>query len=166
MSKEFFSAIAVMLFLTAMGASAADHFGHDGPGMRGQGDPDRMVEFMARKLELDDTQTQTLRNIAEAARPGMEELRDKARANREAIAALDVSDPDYGAKLQNLSEENGYLASQATLLFGQLRADISAELTDEQRVKLAEGMSRMREKGGRNRSERHRRHGAEESSEQ
>lgn len=166
MSKEIFSALAVVLFLAAMGASAAEHFGHNGPGMRGQGDPDRMVEFMARKLELDDTQTQSLRNIVEAARPEMEELRDKARTNREAIAGLDVNDPDYGAKLQNLSEENGYLATRATLLFGQLRVDINAELTDDQRVKLAEGMSRMHEKGGRDRSERHRRHAEDDSSEQ
>lgn len=166
MSKESFSALAVILFLAAMGASAAERFGHDGPGMRGHGDPGRIVEFMARKLELDDTQTQELRNVVEAARPQMEELREKSRNNREAIAALDVNDPDYGAKLQNLSEESGYLATQATQLFGQLRADISAELTDEQRLQLAEAMSQMREKGGRDRSGRHRRHSEEESAEQ
>ncbi len=162
MKKEIWSAFAVTLFLVAMGASAAEHLGHGGPGMRGFGDPDRMIETMTRKLELDETQAQSVRNIIDAARPAMDEMKNKAMANRKAIGELDVNDPDYGTKLQNLSEENGYLASQATQLFGQLRADIASVLTPEQQQKLSEGMHNKRDRSSRG----HRRHDQPENTEQ
>ena len=116
---------------------------------------------MTRHLELDETQQQSIRNIIDMNRDSMESLREDARANREAIAALQVTDPDYGAKLQDLSLKIGQLATDATLLAGQLRQQIAAELTPEQQQKLAEGRQHMKERFEGRRDRRHRRHEAD-----
>jgi Spy/CpxP family protein refolding chaperone len=131
------NALAVIVLLaTSMAATAQ---GFDGsPEMRSKfADPERLVEHLSRRLDLDDTQQQALANVVNAAAPEMNELRESARANRDAIRELDVNDPDYDAKLSNLAVENGELASTATLLHGRLRAELNALLTPEQRETLA-----------------------------
>lgn len=112
---------------------------HGGPG-HGR-NPEEMIMRIADRLDLDETQRQEVRNIMEAAKPSFSALRERSRASRQAFFALDVSDPDYGAKLQDLSAQSGELVAELTMLAGQLRADVSAVLTDEQRQKLAERMS-------------------------
>ena len=115
------------------------HFGmmHDGPNF------DRLVEHLSRRLELDDTQTQAIRNIIDAARPEAEALRERARANHEAMRALEFSDSEYDVKLQNLALENGELATQLTLLRGRVLSEINAELSAEQQAQFAEGRNKM-----------------------
>lgn len=113
---------------------------HDGP------DINRIVEHMSRKLELNETQELAIRNIVDAVKPEAEALHEQAKVNREAIHALDVSDADYHAKLQNYASRNGELATQMTLLHGRVMAEVSAELTDEQRAKLSELRDGMRER--------------------
>lgn len=101
-------------------------------GMRGFGDPERMLERMSRHLGLDDIQAQQVSNVFVAAKPEIEVLRDEFVNNRNAMRALDASDPDYDVELQNLSAANADLAAQMTLLHGRVRADIAAILTPEQ----------------------------------
>jgi Spy/CpxP family protein refolding chaperone len=113
-----------------------------------------MIMRIAERLDLDETQRQEVRNIMEAAKPSFSTLRERSRANREAFLALDVSDPDYGANLQDLSAESGELAAELTLLAGQLRSDVSAVLTDEQRQSLAERMAVFRDRASRTRRHR------------
>lgn len=156
MSKRIIPGMVVAMLLVAIGVSAAEQHDHGSPGMRGFGDPDKMIEAMTQHLQLDETQAQSIRNIVSAAKPEMDELRSRAAANREAIAALDTNDADYNAKLQNLSEENGYLASQATQLHGRLRAEINAELTPEQQLELADRSNRMQRRFGERRHHRDR----------
>jgi Spy/CpxP family protein refolding chaperone len=110
------------------------------------GDPTRMLEMMTRHLDLDDTQSQKIGNILDAARPEINALRERAQASRKAMHELDVGDSAYGSNLQNLSTEIGALTAEAALLHGRVRADIFAELTPAQRELAAEGRSRM---GGR-----------------
>ena len=110
----------------------------------GFGDTARMLERMTRHLDLDDTQSQTIRNIIEASRSEIDALRERAQAARKAMHELDVDDPYYGNNLQNLSTQIGALTSEATLLHGRLRAKVFAELTPEQRERAAEGRGRMR----------------------
>jgi Spy/CpxP family protein refolding chaperone len=157
MSRKTTSGLVVAFFLAAMAVSAAEHGDHGAKG-RGFGNPERMVEAMTRHLQLDEVQSQSIGNIVAAARPEIDDLRGRASANRKAIADLDTSDPDYGAKLQNLSDENGYLASQATLLHGRLRAEINEQLTPEQRTQFAERSQRMGRHSGK-----HLRHGDHDS---
>jgi protein CpxP len=112
----------------------------EGGEMRG---PEEMLSRMTEKLGLDATQEQSVRNLMEAARPQFDSLRDRSRANRDALRDLDVNDPAYEAKLQDLATESGQLATEMTLLHGRLRADINAVLTPEQRQQLAEQMKSM-----------------------
>jgi Spy/CpxP family protein refolding chaperone len=112
---------------------------HEGPNF------DRMVEHMSRLLELDDAQEQAIRNIVEDARPKANALRERAKANREAIHALNVSDTDYDVKLQSLAAENGEVVTQLTLLHGRVMAQVSGELTPEQQAKLSERRGKMQD---------------------
>ncbi len=120
------------------------HRGHAGM-MHGGHDFDRMVEHMNRLLELDDAQEQAIRNIVEAARPEMNALRERAKANREAIHALNVADTDYDVKLQKLAAESGEVVTQLALLHGRVMAQVSGELTPEQQAKLSERREKMRD---------------------
>ena len=133
------------------------HRGHAGR-MHGGHDFNRIVEHMSRLLELDDAKEQAIRNIVEVARPEADALRERAKANREAMHALNVSDTDYDVKLQNLAAENGKLVTQLTLLHGRVMAEVSGELTPEQQAILSERREKMRN-GFRHR--RHRRHRGE-----
>lgn len=115
---------------------------HDGQhrGMRGDGprDPSMMVDRMSRHLDLDELQEEKLKNILSAAKPELDDLRGRARANREARSGLDTSDPDYSATVAYLAAENGEIVTSRMVLMGRIRAEINAELSDEQRAKLAE----------------------------
>ena len=114
---------------------AGGHHGRHGH-QRRSADPMRMVKRMTRRLDLDETQQQTISNIVEAAKPEFEVLRDRSRANRQAMRQLVTTDPDYSAKLSNLAAETGEVAAERTRLFGRVRSEINAELTDEQRAEL------------------------------
>jgi Spy/CpxP family protein refolding chaperone len=122
---------------------------HGGAQGRGSRDPARMIERMTKHLDLDETQQQTVSNIIEAARPEFESLRERASVNRTAMRELVTTDPDYSAKLSNLAVENGELMAEGTILFGRVRAELSAELTDEQRATLEARMAKGRERGRR-----------------
>ena len=107
------------------------HFG--GPGF-GMPDPGMMIGRMADRLDLDDTQRESVKNIMEAAKPEMKALREQFRANHEALQALDAGD----AEVQNIATSNGQLATEGTLLFTRIRGEIHAVLTEEQLAKAAE----------------------------
>jgi len=129
-------------------SQGGSHPGMRGPagemGMFGMPDPERMVRHMSRMLELDDATTQEIENVVLAAKPQLLALREKARANREAIATVDGSASDYGVTIHALAVESGQIATEMTLLLSQLRVDIHSKLTEEQRQVLSESIGRMR----------------------
>ena len=86
-------------------------------------------------------------------------LRERGRANRLALRELDTSEADYAVTLDNLAAEHGRLATERIMLMGRVRAQIAAELTEEQRVEAERLMKRTRERAGRRF---HRRLGSEE----
>ncbi len=102
--------------------------------------------MMTRRLELDETQSTQIQNIMAAAKPEFDALHEKGTANREATRGLEIDDPDYGAKLQNLSTTRGELAASSAELRGRIRAEIHAILTPEQREKLASVPERRRDR--------------------
>ena len=117
------------------------------PGMmQGMEDPERMIRGLGRWLELDEQQQQQLENIALAARPQFDALRERAMSNHEGIRTLDAADAGYETRLHELAAENGQIATEMTLLGARFRADINAILTPEQQQQLREGHDRMREK--------------------
>lgn len=122
--------------------------GHGGGFMAMQGvpDPERMLRHISRWLSLDETQTQELRNVVIAAKPQLNALREKARANHEAMATLDVNASNYEARVENLATDNGQLATELTFLLAELRRDIYSRLSPDQQQKLAEGGIEMRKR--------------------
>jgi Spy/CpxP family protein refolding chaperone len=117
------------------------HF--DGPGF-GMPQPGMMIGRMAERLGLDDAQRETVKNIMEAAKPEIKALRERTKANHEALKALAPGDPE----VQNIAISNGELATEATLLFARVRGEIDAVLTDEQRAELAELKDRAGDRRG------------------
>ena len=160
MIRKLLAVLTVLAIMTATGVSAATkqhsesgsergwHRGHTGMRADFSGDPARMVEMMSRHLDLDETQSQTINNILQAAQPEADSLRERSRANHEALRTLDVNDASYNATLQNLSAESGELATERTLLHGRVRGEIFAVLTAEQRQKMADRGDRMRSQRG------------------
>jgi Spy/CpxP family protein refolding chaperone len=156
MMKKFLAATtaAVICTVAVPYANAQDAESHEGRHhMRGAGHrmnhdefgaPDRLVKMMTRHLDLDETQSQAIGNILGAAKPEIDALRQRAEESRSAVQALDVDDPDYGSDLQNLSTEIGALTSEATLLHGRVRADVYAQLTQEQRTRATDAHGGMR----------------------
>ncbi len=144
-------------------SQGGSHPGMRGPagemGMFGMPDPERMVRHLSRMLELDDATTQEIENVVLAAKPQLLALREKARANREAIATVDGTASDYGVTIHALAVESGQIATEMTLLSSQLRVDIHSKLTEEQRQVLAESIGRMRH----HREGKRRAHGGETS---
>ena len=140
------SAVLLAGVLTlAISASALADFGGGprggfGPGGFGLGGPEMMLEHMADHLDMDDTQRATVRNILEAARPEFQAIREQARANREALRALDSGDP----AVNDIAISNGELATQGTLLAHRVRNEVRAVLTDEQIEKLERTRDRIR----------------------
>ncbi len=164
MIKKYLAATLAAVLLTAAATAGLAHEAGEQDGKRhhrdaghgmhrdGFGDPQRMVEMMTRHLDLDATQSQAIGNILAAAQPEIDALRERSKASRDALRALDVDDPDYGSSLQNKSTEIGALTSEAALLHGRLRADIYALLTLGQREQASAGRAGMREHFRRHRS--------------
>ena len=104
---------------------------------------------IAERLDLDEAQRESVDNIMTAAKPEIKALRERAKANHEALRALGPADPE----VQNIAISNGELATEATLLFARVRCEIDAVLTDEQRAELAE----LKDRAGDRRGDRKRR---------
>ncbi len=160
MTRKLIATLTVLAMMTATGVSAATkhnsesgsergwHNGHAGMRPDFYGDPARMVEMMSRHLDLDETQSQTINNILQAVQPEADSLRERSRANHEALRTLDVNDANYNATLKNLSAESGELATARTLLHGRVRGEVFAVLTAEQQQKMADRGGRMRSHRG------------------
>ncbi len=159
MTRQRIAAAAAALTLAAGLAMAAPH-GHNGDwgghrsGGRMMANPERVVERITQHVELDETQEQTIRNILEAAKPEFEALRERGRTNFSAMRELDPSDPDYSAKLDDLSAENGQLVADGTRLIGRVRGEVHATLTPEQVAELEAAGDRMRERFRKRRGDR------------
>ena len=142
--------LLAVLSMTALSTTAQAHragppgFFGGGPGGAFPG-PGLMIEHMADHLDLDDTQRVQVQSIVEAAKPEFEALREQLRANREALASLEATDPAYSAQLNDIAVSNGQLATEGTLLFTRVRSEIHAVLTEEQIEKLERGKQRMRQ---------------------
>lgn len=164
MKKQLITALSVALLAAASGSAVAarsgaddGHDGHDRKARFHRGghhdafDPEAMLRYLGRKLELDETQQQEIDNILSAAKPQLDALRERAETNRKAMYELDAGDSNHEAKLNNLAAEKGAIVSEQALLHGRLKADIHAVLTPEQRQELAAKAVKTRDRfrGGR-----------------
>jgi Spy/CpxP family protein refolding chaperone len=142
-------AIVVLTLLAFASAANADDGRGDGYGNRtgmerGPMIPARILD----RLDLDDTQRQTVDNIFEAAKPEFDALRARKQANRTLLAELNPADANYVIDLEAAAAENGQLAKDATLLFSRVRNEVNAVLSDDQRARLKERMDRRKDRRG------------------
>ncbi|MEZ5498498.1 MAG: Spy/CpxP family protein refolding chaperone [Steroidobacteraceae bacterium] len=111
------------------GHGGGDFFG--GPGMFGP----QMLERLGDKLELSDEQKTSIRGLMDSARPNMEQMRDALRNNMQRLHDTAPDSPDYNAVVASVSGEAAELARRFVTDSSQLRAQVWAVLTPEQRAK-------------------------------
>jgi protein CpxP len=137
-------AAALLVFATGTGVAGprqegmrmAQGGGHGGePGMGEYGLHPRMFERMAGELGLTDAQRQSIRGLFESARPAMQQRREQARANAELLRKTQPDSPEYQAVVARVSRTAGELAASGVSDAAQLRSQVWAVLTPEQRVK-------------------------------
>lgn len=141
--------VVLVAVLTIAGTASFAHAGPGfGPGPMGgfARDPELMLEHMSDHLDLTDTQKESVENILQATRPEAQAIREQLKANRQAIRALDASDPAFEAELNNIALSNGELATAGTLLAVRVRGEVHAVLTDEQIEKLERGKQRIKKR--------------------
>lgn len=88
---------------------------------------------MARQIGLGPEQQASIRALVERARPASRALREEIRDNRLELMATPTDGPDYDAVVQRVAESNGRLTSELIRHHAQLRAEVQALMTPEQR---------------------------------
>jgi Spy/CpxP family protein refolding chaperone len=96
----------------------------------------RMLDRLAADLGLTADQQQKIRGVFESARPEMEQVRDRSRENAEKLRAAQPGSAGYDAVVSEVARNAGELASRAVTNGAQLRAQVWAVLTPDQRQKL------------------------------
>ena len=102
------------------------------------------MRAMADELELTAGQRGSIRSLMERELPRMQELREEQFANRQRLIDASPYDVDYDSVVQEVAEANGRLTAEGVRLRGQLRAEVHALLTPEQRLKAREVRETMR----------------------
>jgi Spy/CpxP family protein refolding chaperone len=94
------------------------------------------AEFHA--LGLTDAQHAQMKSILEAAKPAMQELAQKMRANAKQLRDITPDDKNYGQVAARVSQENGVLAGKLMAQRAKTYADLYALLAPIQKTHLAE----------------------------
>jgi len=92
-----------------------------------------MVERMIWELELSPEQEATIRELIEREGPRLRDLHSTMRDSRRAVMDLDTTDPAYAQTLAEASETAGRTLTEIMQTHGQLRVEVQALLTAEQR---------------------------------
>jgi Spy/CpxP family protein refolding chaperone len=114
-------------------------------GMAGVPNP-RMLDRMATELQLTADQQQKLKGVFESARPEMEQVREKARQNADKLRAATPGTRNYDAVVSEVARNAGDLATRAVTNGAQLRAQVWAILTPDQRQKMESLQAQRRER--------------------
>ena len=133
-----FFIVASSLFVVAANVATAEP--HRGGG-------ERHLERLADELNLSDAQRQQIKQIHRDARGEKLAIRDAMQDNREAMQKLDPSAKDYGRQVEQLAGEKGDLVKRLTIQRSNVRAQMYAVLTPEQR-ELAKDMKKHRRGDG------------------
>lgn len=141
--------LAAGLGLAAVGGAFAA--GTTGATPSGDGPRHDPAARMAKYLALDETQKTNVSAIFERNRPANEALRERSKANWQALRALKPGSPDYGPRSQALADEAGTLARDRVLQRTQMNAELATVLTPEQLAKMQEHKGRGPHGGGRHR---------------
>lgn len=96
------------------------------------------MHTMADRLELSVEQRDAIRDLMERERPQMQALREEQFTNRQRLIDTPTDAPDYDSVVQEIAEANGRLTAEQIRRRGQLRAEIHALLTPDQRARARE----------------------------
>ena len=132
------------LFLAALVATGAT--AHPGP-MEGAEHFGRFQDMMA-AVDLTPEQREAIHQIMAASRQEREALRGESRAVREGLVALNPGDSDYAVQADALADAAGQLLAWRIRAMSQIRAEVYALLTPEQRAAAAEYRREQREQRG------------------
>jgi len=113
-----------------------DGFGPHRRGMKGK------QRGLGHLIDLTDEQQDEMKAIRAKYRDQMRDLRDESRASKESVEAL-VDAGDYEGAYEARSE----IRKRMFVLKGNMRSELDALLTDEQRATLDERRAQMRERG-------------------
>jgi Spy/CpxP family protein refolding chaperone len=149
--------IPVLMPGAALAAPPAGCDSHDGShhcpamgahpmGMMPFGDPAGTGAEMFGGVNFTDEQQQAIADLKQSYRARGEELRARAEAIRNAFSAVSPDDAQYAAATEKASQETAALAGDVVTLMAQLRAEMHAILTAEQRAQLQERMQNRRER--------------------
>lgn len=133
-----FSSFKATLLAATMGLAAIGGAYAAGAGQPGDGPRRDPAERMAKSLSLDDSQKTNVAAIFERNRPANEALRERSRANHQALRALKPGSPDYSSRAQALADEAGTLERDRVLQRTQINAELSTVLTPDQMTKMQE----------------------------
>jgi Spy/CpxP family protein refolding chaperone len=86
-------------------------------------------------LDLSSDQIAALRAIEDKYRPGMRSAVDRLRDSRRALVQVDPADT---GKLRAIADARGKAIADMTVMRVQMRADVRAVLTEEQRQRMHE----------------------------
>jgi periplasmic protein CpxP/Spy len=100
----------------------------------GYGDSSSMLMGMLKELELTDAQQQSIRAVIDGNAAQRDALRERQRANREALATTMPDNPDYPA----LIESQKQLAVDAIQRASETHTQIYNLLTAEQKARVPE----------------------------
>jgi hypothetical protein len=119
---------------------AGPAFGLMVPGL----EPERVLEQLAKRLELTTEQRRTISGYFREARPSFERLHQQLAANAELLAGTRPDDASYASIVANVSQSVSELAAQRVLQASQLRSRVFGVLSDEQKARLV----RLQMQGG------------------
>jgi len=120
---------------------------HGGPGMMVPGlFPPHALKQIGEELGLTPEQHQTIKGLFDQAKPGFEQLHKQMRANAELLMKTRPDDSAYQTVVANVSQSTSEITSQLVLQGSQLRAQIFAVLTPDQKSKLAGIEQRMEQR--------------------
>ena len=115
-----------------MTASAYAGNGQHGPKYHEHG---RSPMGFVRQLDLSAEQRKAMRETLVQHRTGFETMRDAMREQAQALAELDSQAPEYAARVEAFADRASNLARQRVDGMAQLRGELWAILTPEQRSK-------------------------------
>jgi Spy/CpxP family protein refolding chaperone len=152
MQKKTIAVVAVtVLIIGAVAVAAFARGGRHGFGWylgHGAGGfghrSEMMLERVAHRLDLSKAQREHVFAVLDDTRPAMREIRFAFTDHRRTFSQLNPADADYQARIKEIADEAGKLASQTVVLLGEMRAKVTTLLTEEQRKQLQQMLQEHR----------------------
>lgn len=104
---------------------------------------------IARQLDLAPEQEQAIQDIMHSAKPRFQALRENARTTRLALVGANPDDPGYATAVAEASQASASHAAELVNLAAEVKAQVYAVLTAEQKQRATEMMAEMQERRAR-----------------